>query len=109
MRRGVPPPLQSQHAQLSYDDHHDNLDHIFWGQQLLTLYGGNPLLVQEQSKFLVTANLIVFLLFSSNLRMVTNLHLRWCIQKFPDWVDNEVNNNKHSLRSNTKGYGDKTH
>jgi hypothetical protein len=29
------------------------------------------------------------------------------IQKFPDWVDNEINNNndKHSLRSNTKGYG----
>jgi hypothetical protein len=25
-------------------------------------------------------------------------------QKFPDWVDNEINNNnKHSLRSNTKG------
>jgi hypothetical protein len=33
-----------------------------------------------------------------------------CIQKFPDWVDNELNdNNKHSLRSNTKGYGGKTH
>jgi hypothetical protein len=34
-----------------------------------------------------------------------------CIQKFPDWVDNEIYayNNKHSLRSNTKGYGGKTH
>jgi hypothetical protein len=32
-----------------------------------------------------------------------------CVQKFPDWVDNEINNNKHSLRSNTKGYGGKTH
>jgi hypothetical protein len=33
-----------------------------------------------------------------------------CIQKFPDWADNEVRvyNNKHSLRSNTKGYGGKT-
>jgi hypothetical protein len=33
-----------------------------------------------------------------------------CIQKFPDWVDNEIYayNNKHSLRSNTKGYGGKT-
>jgi hypothetical protein len=33
------------------------------------------------------------------------------IQKFPDWVDNEINNsnNKHSLRSNTKVYGSKTH
>jgi hypothetical protein len=34
--------------------------------------------------------------------------IRGCIQKFPDWVDNEINNNdnnnnKHSLRSNTKG------
>jgi hypothetical protein len=34
---------------------------------------------------------------------------------FPDWVDNEINNNnnnnnnKHPLRSNTKGYGGKTH
>jgi hypothetical protein len=32
------------------------------------------------------------------------------IQKFPDWVDNEIcaYNNKHSLRNNTKGYGGKT-
>jgi hypothetical protein len=35
--------------------------------------------------------------------------VRGCIQKFPDWVDNEINNNKHSMRSNTKGYGGKTH
>jgi hypothetical protein len=40
--------------------------------------------------------------------------VRRCIQKFPDWVDNEMNNNnnnnnKHSLRSNKKGYGVKTH
>jgi hypothetical protein len=35
---------------------------------------------------------------------------RGSIEKFPDWVDNEINNNnKHSLRSNTKGYGGKTH
>jgi hypothetical protein len=34
-----------------------------------------------------------------------------CIQKFQDWVDNEIYayNNKHSLRSNTKCYGGKTH
>jgi hypothetical protein len=31
------------------------------------------------------------------------------MQKFPDWVDNEINNNKYSLRSNTKRYGGKTH
>jgi hypothetical protein len=36
--------------------------------------------------------------------------IRECIQKFPDWVNNEINNNnRHSLRSNTKGYGGKTH
>jgi hypothetical protein len=37
--------------------------------------------------------------------------LRECNQKFPDWVDNEIYayNNKHSLRSNIKGYGGKTH
>jgi hypothetical protein len=37
--------------------------------------------------------------------------VRECIQKFPDWVDNEIYayNNKHSLRSNKKGYGGKTH
>jgi hypothetical protein len=29
--------------------------------------------------------------------------VRGYIQKFPDWVDNEINNNKHSLRNNTKG------
>jgi hypothetical protein len=31
--------------------------------------------------------------------------------KFQDWIDNEINNNsnEHSLRSNTKGYGGKTH
>jgi hypothetical protein len=35
--------------------------------------------------------------------------LRGYIQKFPDWVDNEIKNNKHSLRRNTKDYGVKTH
>jgi hypothetical protein len=40
-----------------------------------------------------------------------NIDVRRCIQKFTDWVDNETNNNnsKRSLRSNTKGYGGKTH
>jgi hypothetical protein len=38
------------------------------------------------------------------------VQLRGFIQKFLNWVDNEMNNNnKHSLRSNTKGYGGKTH
>jgi hypothetical protein len=37
--------------------------------------------------------------------------IRGSIQKFPDEVDNEINNNnnKHSSRSSTKGYGGKTH
>jgi hypothetical protein len=36
--------------------------------------------------------------------------VRGCIQKFPDWVDNEINNNnKHLLRINAKGYGGKIH
>jgi hypothetical protein len=37
-------------------------------------------------------------------------NVRGCIQKFPDWFDNEIYayNNKHSLRSNTKYYGGKT-
>jgi hypothetical protein len=40
-----------------------------------------------------------------------DLLVRGCIQKFPDWVDKEIYayNKKHSLRSNTKGYGGKTH
>jgi hypothetical protein len=38
-------------------------------------------------------------------------YVRGYIQKFPDWVDNEINNSndKLSLRSNKKGYGGKTH
>jgi len=37
--------------------------------------------------------------------------LRGFIQKFPDWVDKEIYayKNKRLLRSNTKGYGEKTH
>jgi hypothetical protein len=30
-------------------------------------------------------------------------------QKVSELSHNEINNNKHSLRSNTKGYGGKTH
>jgi hypothetical protein len=38
-----------------------------------------------------------------------NIHTR-VYQKFPDWADNEINNNnKHWFRSTTKGYGGKTH
>jgi hypothetical protein len=37
--------------------------------------------------------------------------IRGCIQKFPDWVDNEIYayNNKHSSRRNIEVYGGKAH
>jgi hypothetical protein len=42
--------------------------------------------------------------------MLSDYKVRGCVQKFPDSVDNEIhNNNKHSFRSNTKDYGNKTH
>jgi hypothetical protein len=43
-------------------------------------------------------------------RYMWQLLIRGCIQKFPDWVDTEINNNNnnHSLRRNTKCYGGKT-
>jgi hypothetical protein len=49
--------------------------------------------------------------YTSMSRKMPRRCLRGCIQKFQDWVDNEIQayNNKHSLRSNTKGYGGKTH
>jgi hypothetical protein len=39
------------------------------------------------------------------------VNIRGCMQKFPDLVDNEIctYNSKHSLLSNTKGYGGKIH
>jgi hypothetical protein len=38
-------------------------------------------------------------------------YIRGCNQKFSDWVGNEIYayNKKHSLRSNTKCYGSKSH
>jgi hypothetical protein len=42
---------------------------------------------------------------------MTYTEIRGCIQKVPDWVNKEIYayNNKHSLRSNIKDYGGKTH
>jgi hypothetical protein len=42
--------------------------------------------------------------------MRSNVHVQGCIQKFPEWLDNEIdnNNNKHLSRSNTTGYGGRT-
>jgi hypothetical protein len=39
-----------------------------------------------------------------NVYVCVCVYIRECIQKFPDWVDNEIYayNNKHSSRSNTK-------
>jgi hypothetical protein len=53
----------------------------------------------------------VYVEFVSNVNFYKQINIRGCIQKFPDWVDNEIYayNVKHSLRSNTKGYGGKTH
>jgi hypothetical protein len=55
--------------------------------------------------------LIYFVVFLGLSRWMLRqyLQIRGCIQKFPDWVDNEIcaYNNKHSLWSNTKDYGGK--
>jgi len=42
---------------------------------------------------------------------LNNSNIRRRIQKFLDWVNNEIYayKNKHPLRNNTKGYGGKTH
>jgi hypothetical protein len=40
---------------------------------------------------------------------MTNLQVQGCTQKFPDRVDNKINKNKHSFRSNMKDYGGKIH
>jgi hypothetical protein len=53
-------------------------------------------------------------LLSQRTQLCANIfskNIRECTQKFPDWVDNEIyaHNNKHALRSNTEGYGGKTH
>jgi hypothetical protein len=46
-----------------------------------------------------------------SVKLLDTSHLRGCILKFPDWVDNEIYayNNRHSLSSNAKDYGGKTH
>jgi hypothetical protein len=41
--------------------------------------------------------------------LVLRINNKKGIQKFPDCVDNEINSIKLSWRSNTKGYGGKTH
>jgi hypothetical protein len=55
--------------------------------------------------------LICKCVFCYNFVTGVDVYLRGCIQKFADWVDSEIYayNNKHLLRSNTKGYGGKTH
>jgi hypothetical protein len=56
-------------------------------------------------------DLIAITVSSKQYVIIKVLNTGGCIQKFPDWVDNEIYayNNTHSLRSNTKGYGGKTH
>jgi hypothetical protein len=50
-------------------------------------------------------------LLSFSFLWLRDVNVRGCIQKFPELVDNEINNssNEHTLRSNTKSYGVKTH
>jgi hypothetical protein len=48
-------------------------------------------------------------IIGNSIRMLEKCNVRKYIQKFPDWVDNEINNNnKQSLWNNTKGYGGET-
>jgi hypothetical protein len=43
-----------------------------------------------------------------NTTALEDTHLRRCVQKFPEYVDNEMNNNnKHLSRSNKKDYDGK--
>jgi len=46
---------------------------------------------------------------TSVIKLTAMYTIRGYIQKFPDWANNEINNNKHSLRSNTESYDGKTH
>jgi hypothetical protein len=83
-------------------------------------YFSNPLsllILCSSNTLLLVWKCLLFLIlhWSNNISCHTSgddrIHaLRVCIQKFPDQVDNEINNNnKHSLGSNTKGSADKTH
>jgi hypothetical protein len=66
-----------------------------------------PVPGQEVNIVLCVVSLMVPILRSTE-------YIRGRIQKFPDWADKEINNNKNNnnkqtLRSNTKGYGGKIH
>jgi hypothetical protein len=52
---------------------------------------------------------LLYVVISSASISTLSLNIWGCIRKFPDWVDNEINYNKHSLRNNTNGYGGKSH
>jgi hypothetical protein len=70
---------------LDDDDDDDDIGFVFWR---------NPTIYFRQRNANVKIRFII-----------------WeCIQKFSKWVDNEMYayNNKHSLKSDTKGYGGKT-
>jgi hypothetical protein len=49
--------------------------------------------------------------FTSRKGCSLNLDVRGCVLKFPDWVDNEIDidDNKHSFRSNTNACDGKIH
>jgi hypothetical protein len=79
-------------------------EHIW--EMCLLLFPNFENLLMIHYHYIVCSNVIE----ENRRRICIPLWVRGCIRKFPDWVDNEVNNNnKHSLRSNTKGYGGKTY
>jgi len=63
------------------------------------------------SIFQMLANFLIGVWIQSSEEDCTWTNILGCIQNYPDWVDNDKDdyNNKHSLRSNTKDYGGKTH
>jgi hypothetical protein len=80
---------------------------LFWRDWYLTV---SKEIISLFCSSLVTVK-IEFDLWHYLVVIVCMLQVRRYIQKFPDWVDNEIYayNNKNSVRSNTKGYGGKTY
>jgi hypothetical protein len=78
---------------------------------MLVILAGFDMLIAIMANFTSFVLVFIFNYCSELENTVIFRTSRWCIRKFPDWVDNEIYayNNKHSLKSNTKGYGGKTH
>jgi len=72
---------------------------IFHSTAVLVTVAGGPTL---SSCFIYAASQILVSVLYTHTHTHTHTDTR-VFPKLPDWVDNEINNNKHSLRSNTKG------